>query len=82
MTTSDVTRQPPQAEHRVTITIVGDSVDVLEAICSIEGRPAHEVIGDWVAAELAWTGATLGIARRVRGDRRHRGQVPALRVVE
>ena len=82
MATSDVTREQPQAEHRVTITIVGDSVDVLDAICAIEGRPAHEVIGEWVAAQLVRTGDTTAVARRVRDDPRHRGRVPRLYAVE
>ena len=82
MATSDVTRQPPQAAHRVAITIVGDNLDVLDAICAIEGRPAHEVIAEWVAAELARTGATPAVARRVRDDRRHRRRVPRLYAVE
>lgn len=82
MATSHVTRQAPQAEHRVTITIVGDTVDVLDAICAMEGRPAHDVIGEWATAELARAGATPAVARRVRGDRRRRGQVPPLYAVE
>jgi hypothetical protein len=66
----------------VTITIVGDSVDVLDASCAIEGRPAYEVIGGWVTAELARVAATPTAARRVRSNRRHRGQVPQLYAVE
>ncbi len=77
-----MTRQRRQAEHRVTVRLVGEVVDVLDAISAIEARPAHQIVDDWVRAELARAARRPEVRQLLRRRRRDRRQGPALRVVD
>ncbi len=81
MPSNKVTRQRPQSEHRVTIAIVGDAVDVLDALCGLQGRRAPELLQEWVVAELQRAGTAPEVARQVRRARRRRTQAAPLRAV-
>jgi len=78
----DVTRQRPQAEHRVTIRLVGEALDLLDALSALEGRPAHQLVDDWVRAELARAASRPEVGRFLRQRRRDRRQGPQLRAVD
>ena len=77
-----MTRQRPQAEHRVTIRLVGEALDLLDALSALEGRPAHQLVDDWVRAELARAASRPEVGRFLRRRRRDRRQGPQLRAVD
>ncbi len=45
-------RPPVQARHRLTVTVLDDLVDVLDALSALAGRPAAEVATELVIEGL------------------------------
>lgn len=45
-------RPPAQARHRLTVTVLDDLVDVLDAIAVLAGRPPADVVAELVVEGL------------------------------